>query len=98
MAPRKLSRNKDLVIVRPNKGNGIAILDKIEYINKVELLLSDMSKFKKLDDDLLDHCIKRKGQPIRFLKHTPVKNQSISESVYHDLSPIHVMLMILLCI
>ena len=86
-ALKKLSRNKDLVIVRPDKGNGIVILDKPDYISKVELLLSDVSKFKKLDVDVLDLCIKREGQLIRFLRDTLVKNKFIPESVYYDLSP-----------
>ena len=74
-------------IVRPTGGNGIVILDKFDYINKVELPLSDVSKFKRLDVDMLDLCIKRKRQLIRVLRDTLVKNKSISESVYHDLSP-----------
>ena len=86
-ALKKLSRNKDLVIVRPDKGNGIVILDKLDYINKVELLLSDTCKFKKLNEDILDLCCKREGQLIRFLRDTLLKNRHISESVYHDLSP-----------
>ena len=82
----KRERAIDLVIVRPDKGNGIFILDKIDYINNVELLLSDVSKFKKLDVDVLDLCIKREGQPMRFLWDTLVRNKSISEYVYHDVS------------
>ena len=87
MTLKKLSRNKDIVIVRPDKGNGIVILDKIDYINKVEFLLSDKCKFRKLDVDVdvLDICIKREGQLICILRDTLLKNKSISESVYHDL-------------
>ena len=48
-ALRKLSRNKNLVLLRPDKCNGIVILDKPDYISNVELLLSDVSKFKRLD-------------------------------------------------
>ena len=82
-----MSRNKDLIIVRSDKGNGIVILNKIDYINKVEPRLSDSCKFKKLDVDLLDLCIKREGQLTRrFLRDTLLKNKSISESVCHDLS------------
>ena len=64
-ALRNLSKNKNLVILRPDKGNGIVILNKSDYISKVELLLSDSCKFKKLDADVLDLCIEREGQLIR---------------------------------
>ena len=53
-ALKKLSRNRNIVILRPDKGNGVVILNRVDYINKVESLLSDTSKFKKLDTDLLD--------------------------------------------
>ena len=55
---RNLSRNNNVVLLRPYKGNGIVILDKPDYISKVELLLSDASKSKKLDGDVLELCIK----------------------------------------
>ena len=82
-----MSRNRDLVIVRPDKCNGIVILNKIDYINKVELLLPDVCKSKKLDVVVLDLCIKREAELIRFLRGRLLGNESISESVYHDLSP-----------
>ena len=58
-----------------------------DYIDKVELLLSDTEKFKLLDHDVLDLCIKREGQLIRFLRDTLLKQRAISESVYNNLFP-----------
>ena len=86
-ALRNLSKKKDLVIVRPDKGNGVVILNKADYIDKVELLLSDTEKFKLLDYDVLDLCIKCEGQLIRFLRDTLLKQRAISESVYNNLFP-----------
>ena len=87
LALRNLSKNKNIVILRPDKGNGVVILNKMDYINKVETLLLDVSKFRKLDTDVLDLCLKREGKLIRFLRDTLLKKQCISESVYRDLSP-----------
>ena len=84
-ALKKLSRNKDLVILRPDKGNGVVILNRIDYINKVESLLSDASKFKKLDIDMLDLCLKRENKLIRFLREKLLKQKSITNDVYKDL-------------
>ena len=54
-----LCKNKDIVIIRPNKGNEVVILNRSDYVNKVETLLTDRSKFKKLDCDMLEICQKR---------------------------------------
>ena len=43
-ALRNLSKNKDLVMLRPDKGNGIDIVSKDDYISKLECHLSDAWK------------------------------------------------------
>ena len=84
---RNLSRSNNLVLLHPDKGNGIVILEKPTYIFKVELHLSDACKLKKLDVDMLELFIKCEGQLIHFLWDTLVKKQSISETVYYELCP-----------
>ena len=37
LALRNLSKNRNIAILRPDKGNGIIILNKIDYVNKVKL-------------------------------------------------------------
>ena len=73
LAHRNVSKNRNIVILHPDKGNGVVILNKIDYINKVETLLLVVSKFRKLDTDVLDLCLKREGKPIRFLRDTLLK-------------------------
>ena len=85
VALKNLSKNKNIVILRPDKGNGVVILDRVDYINKVESLLSDASKFKKLDTDILDLCLKRENKLIRFLRDTLLKKKIITENVYNSL-------------
>ena len=46
-----LRRNKDIVTLKPDKGNGVVIRNKTDYINKVESLLSDKSKFGPTKED-----------------------------------------------
>ena len=86
-ALKNLSRNKNIVILRPDKGNGVVILNRVDYINKAESLLSDASKFKKLDTDLLDLCLKRENKLIRFLRDKLLKQNSIPDDVYKELFP-----------
>ena len=46
-----LRKNKDIVITKPDKGNGVVILDQKLYNNAIEEIISDTSKFEKLSED-----------------------------------------------
>ena len=48
---RNLRKNKDIVITKPDKGNGVVILDRKLYNNAIEEIISDTSKFEKLNED-----------------------------------------------
>ena len=47
---RNLRKNKDIVITKLDKGNGVVILDRKLYSNAVEEIISDTSKFEKLNE------------------------------------------------
>ena len=48
---KQFRNNKDIVILRPGKGNGVVIMDKIRHKSKMYELLNDESKFKQLTND-----------------------------------------------
>ena len=48
---RNLRKNKDIVITKPSKGNGAVILGRKRYDNAIEEIISDTSKFEKLNED-----------------------------------------------
>ena len=48
-ALKRLSKNKDIVVQKGDKGNIVLILDKCSYISAIEEILNDRSKFSKLD-------------------------------------------------
>ena len=48
---RNLTKNKDIVITKPDKGNGVVILDRKLYDNAIQKIISDTSKFKKHNED-----------------------------------------------
>ena len=71
LALKNLSRIKEIVVLRPDKGNWVVILNRTDYVCKIESLLEDATKFRPLDTDILDLCIKREGKLIRYFKgHT----------------------------
>ena len=61
---KKLRGNKNIVIVKPDKGNGIVILDRGVYNNRIYEIINDGTKFKKLKED---ETLKRQGSLQRFL-------------------------------
>ena len=48
---RNLRKNKDIVITKPDKGNGVVILDRKLYNNAIEKIILDTGKIKKLIED-----------------------------------------------
>ena len=46
-ALKRLRRNEDIIITKPDKGSGIVLLDKVDYVRKMEQLLSDKTRFLK---------------------------------------------------
>ena len=45
---KKLRTRKDIVIVRPDKGTGVVILDRDIYDRKILEIINDTTRFKKL--------------------------------------------------
>ena len=71
---KKLGDDKDIIDVKPDKGNGVAILDKVDYHNKMEELLRDTSKFAPLNDDPVKTTMKRKTKVRTFLRNLKKTN------------------------
>ena len=44
-------KNKDIVRTKLDKGNGVLILDPKLYGNAIQKIISDTSKFEKLNED-----------------------------------------------
>ena len=62
---RNLRKNKDIVITKPDKGNGVVILDQKLYNNTIEEIISDTFKFEKLSED---PTLKSEASLQRFLR------------------------------
>ena len=79
----KLRKNKDIVITKPDKGNGVVILDRKLYNNAIEEIISDTSKFEKLNEDPALQC---EASLQRFLCKLKQKNV-FNEIEYDNLYP-----------
>ena len=49
---QNLKKNRDIVITKPDKGNAVVILDRKVYNNGIEEIISETSKFEKLNKGL----------------------------------------------
>ena len=74
---KRLRENKGIVILRPDKGCGTVILDQEEFVKKIQAIINDTSKFKKLSSD---PTILREGQLQRFLRTLKNKGFFTDES------------------
>ena len=57
VAMKTLSKNKDLIIQKSDKGNSVVLINKSDYLDKMCNILSDSKKFMKssvVDDKLLE--------------------------------------------
>ena len=66
---QNLRKNKDIIITKSNKGNGVGILDQKIYDNTIQKIISDTSKFEKLNED---PTFKREGSLQSFLRKLKV--------------------------
>ncbi|OON23920.1 hypothetical protein X801_00167, partial [Opisthorchis viverrini] len=48
---RELRARDDLIISRPDKGNGIVVMNKTDYIRKMTDILADTTKFSQTAND-----------------------------------------------
>ena len=76
---RHLRKNKYIVITKLDKGNGVVILDRKLYDNASEEIISDTSKFEKLNED---RTLKRKASLQCFL--CKLKQKTFFNDNEHD--------------
>ena len=62
---QNLRKNKDIILTKSLKGNGVVILDRKLYGNSIQEIISDSSKFEKLNKN---PALKREASLQRFLR------------------------------
>ena len=78
-----LEKNKDIIITKPDKESGVGILDRKLYDNAIQEIISDISKFEKLNED---PTLKREASLQRFLRKLKQK-KFFNENEYEKLYP-----------
>ena len=82
---KKLGKNENIHLTRPDKGRGIVILDKEDYINIMELLLSNHLIFENRPHDDPIHTILKVEDRVNRLLKKMKENATITENEYKQL-------------
>lgn len=80
---KQLRQDKSIIVTRFDKGRGIVLMNKTDYISKMNAILNDSTKFNVLSDD---PTIKREARLTRLLSKLK-KNGHISDEFYDMARP-----------
>ena len=84
LALKKLKADDSIVISKPDNGQGVIILDKVDYLTKLEVLVTDRFVFKPVEEnDNIQNLAKFQN----FLYHLKRRN-SLSKEVYQNIRPV----------
>ena len=71
LALQNLRKNKNIVIQKSDKGNSVVVVDKADYLDKMDNLLNDTRKFEKINlknDGILNFAINQEKRVDNTLK------------------------------
>ena len=80
---QRLRKDKSIIITRPDKGRGMVIMNKNDYLSKMHAILNDSSKFKCL---FVDPTITRENSLANLLRRLK-KQGHFSEQSHHMARP-----------
>ena len=85
-----LSKNKDIIIQKSDKGNSVVIVDKDTYVIKMENLLSDQRKFEKvtLKNDAFLNFVVNQEKHIDTIFKNLVDSNSMSKEICKFVKPV----------
>ncbi|VDP81433.1 unnamed protein product [Schistosoma mattheei] len=81
----KLIKDETIMLLRPDKGSGVVILNRDEYINKVTSILNDSTRFI-IDNTQKDSTDATEKRLLRMLRELLKKNL-IDNHTYNELKP-----------
>ena len=68
---KEIRKNKNIVILKPDKGNGVVVLDRSDYDQGILKIIDDASKFRPIKED---PTLLREGRLQRLLRKLKKKD------------------------
>ena len=84
----ELKKNQDLVITRPDKGNGVVLLRRSDYVEKMERILGQVNKFTRIGDAANNDSTVLQERALQAFLLRACRNGHISEEVYDRIRPV----------
>ena len=81
---KSLSSRENLITCRPDKGNGIVLLNKNDYVDKMNNILKDREKFAPVTSDPYTYILKHEDKINRVLRKLKTEG-IINETIFHSL-------------
>ena len=87
-AIKSLRSNESILITKPDKGSGVVILDKSDYVSKMNCILQEKSKFENLGPtNEFDNTAKTEGKIQKRLLQLK-KDDLLPAKIYNSIRPI----------
>ena len=80
-----LKEDKNIVLIKPDKGNGVVVINRSNYTSKMDATLNDETKFKLLTSDPIKATLNQENKLRNFLKELKREDAIINE-LYDKLS------------
>ena len=80
---KELRSNNNIVILKPDKGNGVVVLDRADYDQGILKIIGDTSKFRPIKED---PTLLREGGLQQILRKSK-KNGHLDSDVYNIIYP-----------
>ena len=81
---KKFSSNDSIVVCKPDKGNGVVIMDRNDYLSKMHKILFDKSKFNLVHENIHTTILHVEDRINRFINKLK-KTKEISLELYNSL-------------
>lgn len=81
---KEFASDSSIVVTKPDKGKGVVIVDRQEYVDKVQSLLLDRSKFSVITEPLHKVLLRLEDKVNRLLAKLK-KDSIITDRTYNDL-------------
>ena len=65
---KTLSKNKDLIVCKPDKGKGVVLINRKDYVNSITKIISDNTKFEIITDSIEKYTLKIEDKINNFLR------------------------------
>ena len=86
-AINRLRKNDDIIITKPDKSSGVVLLNKSDYVDKINEHLDDQSKFKRLGPvSSNDNTASIKSRLQKRLLHL-IKTDLMPKWIYYAIRP-----------